>query len=112
MQKTIVLLFSLLICACSLPAQSPAQKSGADGLTGCLKRVDNEFMLTDDEGTVHRLVGSDKKLSHELGHEIEVTGKPGTRTYDVTAPGGASNAIERQVFQVKTVKHIADICKY
>jgi len=69
-------------------------------------------MLTDDEGTVHRLVGSDKKLSRELEHEIEVTGKPGTRTYDVTVPGGASTGIERQVFEVKTVKHVADICKY
>jgi len=111
MRNTVLLFTALWICTFSLWAQAPDQKPDANMLSGCLKRVDNEYMLTDDQGAAHRLVGSNKKLSRELGHEVEVSGKPGTRTYDATAPGGASNAIERQVFEVKTIKHVADFCR-
>lgn len=110
MRNTLLLLTALWIGIGFLPAQSPEQKPDGDTLSGCLKRVDNEYMLTDAQGEAHRLVGSNKKLSHELDHEVEVTGKPGTRTYDTTAPGGASSAIERQVFEVKAIKHMADFC--
>jgi hypothetical protein len=111
MRNTILWFTSFLLFGSFLLAQSPEQKPDPNTLTGCLKRADNEYMLTDDEGTAHLLMGSNKKLSRELGHEVEITGKPGTRTDDFTVPGGASNTIERKVFDVKTIKHLADFCR-
>ncbi len=116
MRKTLLLGFVLLTCAFSLQAQSdagqsPAKTSDPNTLTGCLKRADDQYILTEEDGTAHRLAGAANKLGHQLGREIEVTGKPGTRTEDVTLAGGASGAIERQVFEVKSVKRVADECK-
>ena len=114
MGKSTLLSFVLLACGFSLWAQSDSQSgkpADPNTLTGCLSRADNWYILTDDIGTAHRLVGSNKQLAHQLGHQIEVTGKPGTRTQDATLAGGASTAIERQVFEVKTIKQIADTCQ-
>ena len=90
--------------------QSAGKTSGLTTLTGCLKSAEYQYTLTEDDGTVHRLAGAANKLGHHVGHEIEVTGKPGTRSEDVTLPGGSSGVIERQVFEVKSVKDIASTC--
>jgi len=96
-------------------AQSDSGQSGktsdANTLTGCLRRHDDQYILTEDDGTAHRLSGAAKKLGHQLEREIEVTGKPGTISEDFTSAGGASTVIEREVFQVKTVKRVADSCR-
>ncbi len=80
-------------------------------LQGCLQSADYQYTLTDSDGTAHTLVGSLGKLAHQVGHEVEVTGKPGTRSQDTTPPGGASSVKVITVFEVKTVKQVADTCK-
>ncbi len=80
-------------------------------LTGCLQQKMGRYILVDEEGAAHELSGSYGKLKHQLEHQIEVTGKPGTRNVDSTAPGGASSVIVKPVFEVKSIKQLADTCK-
>ncbi len=68
-------------------------------------------MLTEGDGTEHQLVGAATKLGHHVGREIEVTGKPTTRTADTTVQRLASGTEERPVIEVKTVKRVADTCQ-
>ena len=120
MYKSVMLSFVLLVPAFWLQAQSAnsssdagqsaAKTSDPNTLTGCLKYADNQYTLTEDDGTVHRLAGAANKLGHRVGHQIEVTGKPGTRSEDVTLPGGSSGVIEKHVFEVKSVKDMASTC--
>jgi hypothetical protein len=119
MPKTLMLALSLLLSALSMPAQEmpptdatrKAGKAEPVTLQGCLQSSDNQFMLMESDGTAHRLAGSGNKLSKEVGHEIEVTGKDETRTFDTTPQGGASSVKMITVFQVKTIKKVDDTCK-
>jgi hypothetical protein len=80
-------------------------------ITGCLQSATGHYTLTDDEGTVHELSGGAGKLKHQVGHQVEVIGKKGTRSVDRTLAGGASSVVELPVFEVKSVKQVADKCK-
>ena len=120
MTKRWMLALALLIFATCLQAQAAAaseksQNSGKDaGLTtiqGCLQSSNSQYTLTDSEGTVHLLSGAANKLGHQVGRQVELTGKLGIRSVDTTSAGAASSAAEQTVFEVKTVKRIADVCK-
>ncbi len=121
MGKTFVLSFVLLLYGVSLQAQpgnpasdgghSPGDTSDLTNFTGCLTLSLGQYKLTEDDGTVHLLAGSTGKLRHEVGHEIEATGKLETRTQDATDPGGASTVVYKQFLVVKSFKHIDDTCK-
>jgi len=95
------------------PDSSPSASLPWDmsAITGCLQTSMGYYTLTEDDGTIHELSGGAGKLRHQVGHEIEVIGKPGTRAVDRTSAGGASTVAEQPVFQVKSVKQIADKCK-
>jgi hypothetical protein len=121
MHKTSALAMVLLLSAAWLQAQTgfPSQDAaqtpgGTPGLTtieGCLKYDNGQYTLTDNIGTPHRLAGATKKLKPYIDHQIELSGKPSSRTVDNTPPGGASSVIQQYVFEVKSVKQIADACK-
>ena len=119
MHKTAMLALLLLLCALWTPAQEmpPSDATKKPGkaepttIEGCLQNSDNQFTLIESDGTAHRLAGSGNKLSKEVGHEIEVTGKAETRTIDTTPQGGASAVKMITVFQVKTIKKVDDTCK-
>ena len=121
MRKTIILTLVLLISAVWLQAQSakppseagkPADKtSDLPTLEGCLQSSNGHYTLTEDDGTTHRLSGAANKLGHQVGRQIEVSGKPGYSTEDTTPAGAGSSAVEWPVFEVKSVKRIADKCK-
>jgi hypothetical protein len=116
MHKILMLALLLLTAVWSQgqPANPYSEKSKAADVTtlqGCLHSADYEYTLTDTDGTVHTLAGSLGKLAHQVGHEVEVTGKPGTRSQDTTPAGGASSVKVITVFEVKTVKQVADTCK-
>ena len=115
MRKTFMLSLLLLISAVWLhgqdAGQAPGKTSDVPTLQGCLQNSHNTYTLTEENGTTHQLVGALNKLGHQVGRQIEVTGKPGMRTADSTLAGGASSATEQEVFEVKTVKRLADECK-
>ncbi|HZL69452.1 MAG TPA: hypothetical protein VFC29_19230 [Candidatus Limnocylindrales bacterium] len=115
MRKTLVLTLVLLASAVWLQAQDAGKTGGKtsdlDTIEGCLQRSEGQYSLTDNTGTIHHLTGGASKLNPHVGHEVEITGKPGVRTLDTTPQGGASSAVEQPIFEVKSVKHIADTCK-
>lgn len=122
MRKSLVIFVMLLISGVGVTAQSTSsspptgQSSGnssdLDTLTGCLKFTHDSYFLAEDDGAEHQLAGSERKLGHEVGKEIEVTGKPATISVDRTLAGGSSTVVEQQVFKIKTVKRVADQCKF
>lgn len=120
MHKALRLIVLVVLFAVGLHAESassPSDKSQnstsfeSTTLQGCLKVVLSQYILTEDDGTVHTLSGAARKLGPQVGHEIAVTGKPGTRTEDATSSGGASSVREYVVFEVKTVTPVSDTCK-
>ncbi len=110
-----ILLFTVFIFALCLQAQSSSSSSGKNSdlttLQGCLSTYLDHYLLTEITGTTHQLEGAAGKLGHQVGHQIEVTGKPGIKSIDTTIAGAGSGVVEQPVFQVKTVKRVADACE-
>ena len=115
MRKTLVLTLVLLVPAVWLPAQDAGKTSGKtselETIEGCLQRSEGQYTLLDNTNTIHHLTGGASKLNPHIGHQVEITGKPGVRTLDTTAQGTASTAVVQPVIEVKSVKHVADTCK-
>jgi hypothetical protein len=118
MHKTSIITLVLFISSICLQAQSVAGQAAGKApspntIEGCLQSSNGQYTLTDNSGVVHQLSGAATKLGHHVGHEVELTGKPGVRTIDTTNTMGAgsSTAVEQPVFDVKSVKHIAAACK-
>jgi hypothetical protein len=117
MRTTLTLTLLLGISAVGLQAgtanPSPEKNQKASELTtlqGCVKIARGQYELIESDGTLHLLSGGARKLGPQVGHEVEIAGKPGTRTEDTTSAGTASSALEYPVFEVKSVKLIADTC--
>jgi len=116
MRKTLMLTVVLLLSAAWLQAQDNMGKSsdaaGASTITGCLSRAGSYFTLTDSSGKKYHLVGYNaKQINEHVGHTVEITGTPATKTTGTTQQGTASTAKEIPAFKVQSVKHIADTCK-
>lgn len=117
MYATAKLALLLIVSAAGLQAQqgetgpATAKTSGGTTLQGCLSSAGGEYSLTDSSGAKHQLSGSANKLKAQVGHEVEITGKPSTKTVADTSYGAASSAEVIPVFEVKSVKQIADTCK-
>jgi len=117
-RNPVLLALLLLIAGMCLPAQSakssavPTSDKNSDltTLTGCIQSSSARYTLTDENGDTHEL-SSGRKVRDNVGKQVEITGKEVTRTVDMTPPGGASSVVVQSVFEVKTVKRIADECK-
>ncbi len=114
MRKTLMFTLVLLISAVWLQAQDAGQTMGktSDLMTvqGCLQVSNGRYSLTESNGDVHQLTGAATKLSKHVGHEVEITGTPRTRTASTTEQGAASTAHVVPAIGVKSIKHIADTC--
>ena len=51
-----------------------------------------EYVIIDDTGTEHNLIGSTARLSHYVGHRVEIIGEPTIKTIDTTQANIASSA--------------------
>lgn len=111
MTFTLVFVISNVCLQAQNQGQSSATSSDMTTVQGCLKSSMGRYTLTEEDGTLHYLVGASGKLGHQVDRQVEITGKPGTRTLDSTLVGGASSVIEQPVIEVKTVKRISDTCK-
>jgi len=97
MKKAVLLLSSLLLAATMATAQAaphsnfaaaPGSQSSAmagraasplgDSLRGCLSGSKGNYTLTDHQGKQHGVVGDNHALWDETGHEVYLTGKPGS----------------------------------
>lgn len=111
MYRTAVLV--LLLLSASLWAQEkPAAqtKSGETAMEGCISYTAGQYFLTDSGGTKHELSGATNKLKEHVGRDVQITGRPSTKTVEATTYGAASSAEVLPVFEVKSVKGIADAC--
>ncbi len=115
MRKATLFALAFLISAVWLQAQTmgKADEKTSDMTTiqGCLSFSKGHYRLTEDSGKVWQLSNEVNQLRHHVGHEIELTGKPGIRTVDKTIQGEASNVKEERVFKIESIKHVADTCK-
>lgn len=118
MHRVWSLLFVILTCALSVSAQAGdpgkdqvrAPANTPNTLDGCLQRDGFQYHLIDQAGKNHRLTGNTGKLSHLVGHQVEVTGQPAIKTIDTTQQFAASTVEEIPVFQVKTSKLVSETC--
>jgi len=121
MPERLMLALLLLLSSAALQAQpgypspeggkAPSPPASMTTLDGCLQYDARQYWLVEADGTKHRLVGSSKQLKGHVGHEVELTGKPSSRSIDSTPPGGSSSVIVQYVFEVKSLRHIALTCK-
>ncbi len=110
-RKTMVFTLVLLISALWLQAQAAGQTdSSPTTIQGCLAFTNSHYWLTDSTGKKYHLSGEANRLTHYVGHQVEITGMPSVRTHDATVQGGESNVREVAVFKVKTVKDVASSC--
>ena len=114
MTPTLLLLISAVCLQPATASPSPEKNQKASDLTtlqGCVKIARGQYELIESDGTLHLLSGAARKLGPQVGHEVELSGKPGTRTEDTSVVGAGSSANEFVVFEVKTVKQIAATCQ-
>ncbi|HLI62618.1 MAG TPA: hypothetical protein VKV05_04405 [Terriglobales bacterium] len=68
------------------------------------------YSVTDKDGTVYDLTGNTAKLSHLVGHEVEVTGKPTVITLNTTVFHAASTVEMLPALEVKSAKQLPGKC--
>jgi hypothetical protein len=110
-KKKLMFTLVLLVSALWLQGQDAGKTSGLTTIQGCLQYTHGHYRLTEDNGTTHQLQSEANKLTHHVGYEVAITGKPAIRSVDTTAQGSESTVKEQSVFKVTSVKHIADTCK-
>jgi hypothetical protein len=117
MRKTLPLV--LLLLSFSLWLQAQEGDPGADiwqaptgpsRVDGCLQSSGGHYTVTGKDGTVTDLTGNTAWLSHYVGHEVEITGKPTVRTLDTTAKDAASTVEELPALEVKSAKEVSKTC--
>ena len=108
MKAALVMMIVLLSFASFLQAQDAANSNTT--IQGCLQYNHRHYVLMDTAGKSHQLSGSLSKLKPHIGHEVELTGTEAVHTTGTTQDGAASSAHMTPVFQVSSIKHIADTC--
>jgi len=112
MTKTLLLVFTMLMCTGWLLAQDDSHQGMKKGdemsqtnVEGCLSGTNGSYMLTDAAGKTYQLQGDTSKLGEHVGHEVKVTG--------MMAGSGDSmaNGAGESTLQVKSIKHVAKSCK-
>jgi hypothetical protein len=114
--RTIPMLMSLLL-SCSLGLFAQAGDPGADTragnasaptmIGGCLQRSGFQYTVTDKNGKSYNLTGNTGKLSHYVGHQVEITGAPTIKTIDTSEQNAASTVQEVPAFKVKSAKQVS-----
>ena len=110
-RKTLMLTLVVISFAVCSFAQDAGKTTDMTTIQGCLQYTKRHYVLTDSSGKEHQLSGYANKLKAHVGHEVEVTGKEGTRSVSTTVQGAASSTHEVPVFVVSSLKHVADTCK-
>jgi len=77
---------------------------------GCLRNSSTHYFVVASDGTAARLTGNTARLSHYVGHQVEVTGKPTVITLDTTVSKAASTVEELPALDVKSVRELAATC--
>jgi len=84
--------------------------SGPATIDGCLQSSGGHYTITDNNGKVHNLTGDTARLSHYVGHQVEITGKMTVKTIDTSEQNIASSVEEVPALWVKSAKQISKTC--
>jgi hypothetical protein len=116
MRKSILFAFVLSISAVCLPTASPASdkkqnpESVLVSVEGCLKMSVTEYVIVDDTGTQHNLIGNTAKLSRYVGRRVQIIGEPTIKTIGTTQTTIASSATEVPAIRVQSGRQIGGRC--
>jgi hypothetical protein len=96
MKKMFVLAGVALLCASLGWAQQSApsadSNAASSSIRGCLSGAEGNYMLTQQDGTVFRLVGKEDQLKNHIGHEVMVTGQVSASGSGSAPDQGESNS--------------------
>jgi len=99
-----------------LPTASPASDKKHNpeavlvSVEGCLKMSVTEYVIIDDTGTEHNLIGSTAKLSHYVGRRVQIIGEPTIQAIDTTQQNLASSVQELPAIRVQSGRQIGGRC--
>ncbi len=118
MRKTLMLASIVFFSAIWLQAQAgdpgadtrASNASGPTRIDGCLHSSGFQYTVTDKSGKVHLLTGDTARLSHYVGHQVEITGTPTIKTIDTSEQNAASTVEEVPAFRVKSARQISKSC--
>ena len=118
MRGTLMLALVLVVSAPWLQAQVGIPgREGLDSdqnyppvISGCLERSGFYYAVVGTDGTAYDLTGSTTRLSHYVGHEVEITGKPTVVSVSTTMIHAASSVEEYPALEIKTVKELSGAC--
>jgi len=116
MRRSILFAFVLSIGPLWLPTASPAADKKHDpesvlvSVEGCLKMSVTDYVIIDDTGTQHNLIGATAKLRHYVGHRVQIIGEPTIQALDATQAGIALSAVEVPAIRVQSGKQIGGKC--
>jgi hypothetical protein len=116
MRKSILFAFVLSICPVWLPTARSASDKKHDpesvmvSVEGCLKMSVTEYVIIDDTGTELDLIGSTAKLSHYVGHRVQIIGEPTMKTIDTSQANVASSVAEVPAIRVQSGRQIGGKC--
>jgi hypothetical protein len=116
MRKSVLIALMLCISPVWLATPSSASDKRHDPETvpvkveGCLKMSATEYVIIDDTGMRHNLIVSATKLSHYVGHRVEIIGENTTKAVDTTQAGIASSAAEVSAIRVQSSRPIGGRC--
>ena len=111
------ILFAFLL-SLWLPTPSPAsdKQHGSEpmlvSVDGCLKMSVTQYVIIDDTGIRRTLIGSTTKLSHYVGHRVQIIGEPTIETIDTTQPNIASSVLEIPAIRVQSGRRIGGRCDW
>jgi len=116
MRKSILFALVLSIGPLWLPTAGPASGKKHDpesvlvSVEGCLKMSVTDYVIIDDTGTQHNLIGGTAKLSHYVGHRVQIIGEPTIQALDTTQPNIASSVQEVPAIRVQSGRQIGGKC--
>jgi hypothetical protein len=116
MRRSFVFAVVLSIYPLWLPTGSPAADKKHDpesvlvSVEGCLKMSVTEYVIIDDTGTQHNLIGGTAKLRHYVGRRVQIIGEPTIKAFDATEAGTASSVQEVPAIRVQSGRQIGGKC--
>ena len=116
MRTSTLFAFVLSLCPVWLPTTTSAsdKKHGPESVLvsveGCLKMSVTEYVIIDDTGTEHNLIGSTAKLSHYVGHRVQIIGEPTIKTIDTSQANIASSVAEVLAIRVQNGRQVGGKC--
>ncbi len=118
MRKSILFAFVLSLCPVWLltPSQASDKKHDPESVLvsveGCLKMSVADYVIIDNTGTEHNLIGSTAKLSHYVNRRVQIIGEPTIETRDATQASIASSVIEIPAIRVQSGRQIGGRCDW